>query len=139
MRNVRGFFNFSVSHFLTTYHIMAILKAMLLDSSMAEHPAVNRRVAGSSPARGAKFCARSSAAERPAHNRLVVCSMHTGRTIMWPHGQVAKTSPFQGGNTGSIPVGATITFLAGIFVRSGVTRWFPHKPEFSFEDLTIQL
>ena len=23
----------------------------------------------------------------------------------WPHGQAVKTSPFHGGNTGSIPVG----------------------------------
>ena len=25
----------------------------------------------------------------------------------WPHGQAVKTSPFHGGNTGSIPVGVT--------------------------------
>ena len=31
---------------------------IILDSSMAEHPAVNRRVAGSSPARGALISAR---------------------------------------------------------------------------------
>ena len=44
---------------------------------MVEHTAVNRGVVGSSPTRGA----------------------------FWLHGQVVKTSPFHGGNTGSIPVG----------------------------------
>ena len=46
---------------------------------MVEHSAVNRRVAGSSPARGAEDFTR-------------------------PGGQEVKTSPFHGGNTGSIPV-----------------------------------
>ena len=50
----------------------------VLDSSMVEHSAVNRRVAGSSPARGVR-----------------------------PGGQEVKTSPFHGGNTGSIPVRVT--------------------------------
>ena len=44
---------------------------------MAEHPAVNRRVAGSSPARG---------------------------VFIWSVGQGVKTPPFHGGNTGSNPV-----------------------------------
>ena len=26
-------------------------------------------------------------------------------TVLWPRGQAVKTSPFHGGNTGSIPVG----------------------------------
>ena len=50
---------------------------IILDSSMAEHPAVNRRVAGSSPARG---------------------------VFIWSVGQGVKTPPFHGGNTGSNPV-----------------------------------
>ena len=54
-------------------------KNIFLDSSMVEHSAVNRVVVGSSPTRGA----------------------------FWLHGQVVKTSPFHGGNTGSIPVGVT--------------------------------
>ena len=33
---------------------------IILDSSMVEHSAVNRRVVGSSPTRGAFFIARSS-------------------------------------------------------------------------------
>ena len=44
---------------------------------MVEHSAVNRVVVGSSPTRG----------------------------VFRPHGQAVKTSPFHGGNTGSIPVG----------------------------------
>ena len=49
---------------------------IILDSSMAEHPAVNRRVAGSSPARG---------------------------VFIWSVGQGVKTPPFHGGNAGSNP------------------------------------
>ena len=45
---------------------------------MVEHSAVNRVVVGSSPTRG---------------------------VFLRPHGQAVKTSPFHGGNTGSIPVG----------------------------------
>ena len=53
----------------------------LIYSSIAqsvEHAAVNRAVVGSSPTRG-----------------------------VWLLGQVVKTPPFHGGNTGSIPVGVT--------------------------------
>ena len=46
---------------------------------MVEHTAVNRGVVGSSPTRG----------------------------VSWLLGQAVKTSPFHGGNTGSIPVGVT--------------------------------
>ena len=49
---------------------------------MVEHAAVNRGVVGSSPTRGAFLIKRL-------------------------HGQAVKTSPFHGGNTGSIPVGVT--------------------------------
>ena len=51
---------------------------------MVEHSAVNRVVAGSSPARG----------------------------VIRLHGQAVKTSPFHGGNTGSIPVGVTLQEFA---------------------------
>ena len=57
-----------------------------LDSSMVEHAAVNRGVAGSSPARGA-FRQRGRCYDSGLR------------------GQEVKTSPFHGGNTGSIPVG----------------------------------
>ena len=56
----------------------ALRRRIIPDSSMVEHTAVNRGVVGSSPTRG-----------------------------VWPHGQAVKTSPFHGGNTGSIPVGVT--------------------------------
>ena len=49
---------------------------------MVEHSAVNRVVVGSSPTRG----------------------------VIWLHGQAVKTSPFHGGNTGSIPVGVIEMF-----------------------------
>ena len=62
---------------LTFFHIMETL-VIILDSSMVEHSAVNRVVVGSSPTRG---------------------------VFLRPHGQAVKTSPFHGGNTGSIPVG----------------------------------
>ena len=32
--------------------------------------------------------------------------------IIWLHGQAVKTSPFHGGNTGSIPVGVTYADVA---------------------------
>ena len=57
-------------------HHLSLQDKVFLDSSMVEHSAVNRVVAGSSPARG-----------------------------VWLHGQAVKTSPFHGGNTGSNPVG----------------------------------
>ena len=53
---------------------------VILDSSMVEHSAVNRVVVGSSPTRGVFLNIRL-------------------------RGQAVKTSPFHGGNTGSIPVG----------------------------------
>ena len=60
---------------------------IFLDSSMVEHSAVNRVVVGSSPTRGVQARSKPDA--------------------IWLHGQAVKTSPFHGGNTGSIPVGVT--------------------------------
>ena len=60
---------------------------IILDSSMVEHSAVNRVVVGSSPTRGV--------GEQEVPNGAVIRL----------HGQAVKTSPFHGGNTGSIPVG----------------------------------
>ena len=57
---------------------------------MVEHSAVNRGVVGSSPTRGAFL------KEIPTRLR----------------GQAVKTSPFHGGNTGSIPVGVTINYFS---------------------------
>ena len=75
-------------------------KNIILDSSMVEHSAVNRVVAGSSPARGARAKEESGAAV-PKLKRIRL------------RGQAVKTSPFHGGNTGSIPVGVTrVIFLS---------------------------
>ena len=52
---------------------------------MVEHSAVNRVVVGSSPTRGVRL-----------------------DTVARLLGQAVKTSPFHGGNTGSIPVGVIL-------------------------------
>ena len=72
------------------YVVLKVHTFMILDSSMAEHSAVNRRVVGSSPTRGVFLCRE----------------LRLFRLL----GQAVKTSPFHGGNTGSIPVGV-IEFL----------------------------
>ena len=59
---------------------------------MAEHTAVNRGVVGSSPTRGV--------------------ILERVRNQIWLLGQAVKTSPFHGGNTGSIPVGVISMFVA---------------------------
>ena len=65
-----------------------------LDSSMVEHSAVNRVVVGSSPTRGAK--------EQRSCSSIGIWK---GKEAIRLRGQAVKTSPFHGGNTGSIPVG----------------------------------
>ena len=79
---------------------------MILDSSMVEHTAVNRGVVGSSPTRGAR---------PPCEKRRV-------KQIRL-RGQAVKTSPFHGGNTGSIPVGV-IYLMVNIVVdyKSAATK-----------------
>ena len=60
----------------------------------------------------AQYSSIAQSVERAAVNRVVVGSSPT-RGVWWssmettvrPHGQAVKTSPFHGGNTGSIPVG----------------------------------
>ena len=56
---------------------------------MVEHSAVNRVVVGSSPTRGAS-------------------GQKKDKTRIRLRGQAVKTSPFHGGNTGSIPVGVIL-------------------------------
>ena len=63
---------------------------------MVEHSAVNRGVVGSSPTRGA------------LRKRLRLLVDIVDVFYNWPGGQEVKTSPFHGGNTGSIPVRVTI-------------------------------
>ena len=58
---------------------------------MVERTAVNRDVVGSSPTRGV--------------------FLSTLINNIWLRGQAVKTSPFHGGNTGSIPVGVTLYSL----------------------------
>ena len=71
---------------------------IFLDSSMVEHSAVNRVVVGSSPTRGVFLY-----------------------NIMRLHGQAVKTSPFHGGNTGSIPVGVIMASWLSWLERRPVT------------------
>ena len=70
---------------------------------MVEHSAVNRVVVGSSPTWGVQeFRKRAGDARKRDPERET-----PEREINWLHGQAVKTSPFHGGNTGSIPVGVT--------------------------------
>ena len=70
---------------------------------MVEHTAVNRGVVGSSPTRG--VFAYINAHSDTNHVFIV-------RLL----GQAVKTSPFHGGNTGSIPVGVILNKTFGIKV-----------------------
>ena len=62
-----------------------------------EHAAVNRAVVGSSPTRGVFLSGKS---------QFVFIWI-----ILRLRGQAVKTSPFHGGNTGSIPVGVTYNII----------------------------
>ncbi len=70
---------------------------IILDSSMVEHAAVNRGVVGSSPTRGV-----------PRHRKMEYGVPYINTRL---RGQAVKTSPFHGGNTGSIPVGVIKRFV----------------------------
>ena len=50
------------------------------------------------------YSSLAQSVEHSAVNRVVVGSSPTGG-VKWLLGQAVKTSPFHGGNTGSIPVG----------------------------------
>ena len=96
---------------------------------MVEHAAVNRGVAGSSPARGALnaaegiFC-RIMFVIFYLKYIDVICQT----VILWSaeyvfrlRGQEVKTSPFHGGNTGSIPVGViSLMFMQCFWILSSV-------------------
>ena len=64
---------------------------------MVEHLTFNQVVRGSSPRWLTILGFRTSL--NPSH-------------ILWPLGQAVKTSPFHGGDMGSIPVGVTKTLYA---------------------------
>ena len=87
---------------MCTYKVTRII----LDSSMVEHSAVNRVVVGSSPTRGV-FHRRNRKGSGCEKNRRR--KRKTGEKIRL-HGQAVKTSPFHGGNTGSIPVGVIMGY-----------------------------
>ena len=71
---------------------------------MVEHSAVNRVVVGSSPTRGVFL---SNTLDTPSGDNTRL------------HGQAVKTSPFHGGNTGSIPVGVIKWAFVLILSRCG--------------------
>ena len=82
---------------------------------MVEHAAVNRGVAGSSPARGARMRQELFSAAFCFIFVLTVFYTYLYYTILQDadiqirlRGQEVKTSPFHGGNTGSIPVGVIL-------------------------------
>ena len=79
---------------------MSLSNEIILDSSMVEHSAVNRVVVGSSPTRGADLIKT----EVKVRKRALEKRKRHGRALRL-RGQAVKTSPFHGGNTGSIPVG----------------------------------
>ena len=80
---------------------------VVLDSSVVEHSAVNRRVVGSNPTRGVCRNAKNSTKLNYAMESYEVTLSGSTKLIRWLLGQAVKTSPFHGGNTGSIPVGVT--------------------------------
>ena len=76
---------------------------------MVEHSAVNRVVVGSSPTRGVSCEGRVLRSER-ALEKAWSQGKEPGKEKRL-RGQAVKTSPFHGGNTGSIPVGVTLYSL----------------------------
>ena len=86
---------------------------------MVEQPAVNRLVVGSSPTFGAillgELSERSKEHDWKSCRRITLSQGFKSLTLrqidysfLWPVGQVVKTPPFHGGNTGSNPVRVTI-------------------------------
>jgi hypothetical protein len=96
---------------------------LIRSSSVVELSAVNRSVAGSSPACGATIYGELS--EWPKEHDWKSCrrvtlsqgfkSLALRQLLynLWPVGQAVKTPPFHGGNTGSNPVRVT-TNIGGL-------------------------
>ena len=78
---------------------------------MVEHSAVNRVVVGSSPTRGVKLCEEGESRRHGEEKERRL------------HGQAVKTSPFHGGNTGSIPVGVIFYKRQNIYYYGAVAKW----------------
>ena len=55
-----------------------------------------------------EYCPVAQSGEHRADNSEVVGSKPTWTTKQWPHRLLARSPPFQGGEEGSIPSGATI-------------------------------
>ena len=79
---------------------------------MVEHSAVNRVVVGSSPTRGAK--------EQRSCSSIGIWK---GKEAIRLRGQAVKTSPFHGGNTGSIPVGVTKKVILNRIWYGAIAKW----------------
>ena len=78
--------------------VLRVQPPMILDSSMVEHSAVNRRVVGSSPTRGVK-CQRDDTQKKPAD--IGVCGLFTFcgnvsraiRQVVWLQEQAWSGNP----------------------------------------------
>ena len=81
---------------------------------MVEHSAVNRVVVGSSPTRGVSCEGRVLRSER-ALGEAWSQGKEPGKEKRL-RGQAVKTSPFHGGNTGSIPVGVINSQNAAVII-----------------------
>ena len=79
---------------------------------MVEHSAVNRVVVGSSPTRGVS-CEGRVLRSVKALEKAWSQGKEPGKEKRL-RGQAVKTSPFHGGNTGSIPVGVTYLSYADV-------------------------
>ncbi len=102
-------------------------------SSVVELSAVNRSVAGSNPACGAillESCPsgrRSTIGNRVGGQRRLKGSnplLSATFKNIWPVGQVVKTPPFHGGNTGSNPVRVTISLDSMLKSRKRMPELF---------------
>ena len=103
---------------------------------MVEQSAVNRSVAGSNPACGAirravRVGRRSMIGNHVGRYRGLKGSnpLLSARFLLynqvdcWPLGQVVKTPPFHGGNTGSNPVGVIIETSSSFIRRTSINSW----------------
>ena len=54
---------------------------------------------------------------------IIYKSLLKENSKVWPRGQAVKTSPFHGGNTGSIPVGVICRFLQYVSIMPMWLNW----------------
>ena len=104
---------------------MSVLSVMFLDSSMVEHSAVNRRVVGSSPTRGAFF--QGSVVKRLRHRPFTaVTRVRFPSESLRRRSQVVRqwsaTPVFTGSNPVDASLKSTVTavlFLCSAFAEHG--------------------